>query len=843
MLVVPQKKAVVVRVREPQQLLTLIPKAKLLHVQGKDFVAIPHRLDETRVLSNIGINAPSPIRYHYNWSGLYTPFKAQLDTADFLSLRPRAYVLSEMGCVDASTEYLSPTGWKRIDQYDGGKVAQYVPETGQAEFVEPTEYVKKPCSDMIRFKTARGIDQLLSPEHRVLYVDHKGDKKVAQAWEVLDAHRANALGWKGRIITTFDTDGGSGIPLTAAQLRVQVAVLADGHFSPSNTTRCTVRLKKQRKKDRMRGLLQAAGIEWKEREEPDIGFTVFSFYAPIREKSYAGWAWLATRDQLTVIADECGYWDGSKRKAGATDFYTNDKASADFIQYAFSATGKTAALHTNVRQNGDVEYVVHARGKAALLYVCGQTDEGVKTETVYEEPSLDGFKYCFMVPSTFLVLRRNGCVFMTGNTGKSMSSLWAFDYLRSIGAVKKMLVVCPLSTMERTWADEVFKHFPHLDAAVLYGSRAKRRALLAQDHDIYIINHDGLQIILEDMAKRPDIDLIVLDEISQAARNASTDRWKFINTLVNKQIDGCRWCWGMTGTPTPNAPTDAWAQCRIVTPSSVPPYFGRFKDQVMKQVNNFLWVARPNAMETVYGVMQPSIRFSRAECVDLPPTLYQTRTVAMTATQAKAYKDMMTKLSFQAAQGEVLAVNEAVKASKLVQIAAGVAYDDKGNEVVTDATPRLEVVEEVVAAAEGKTIVFVPFVSSVHYVSDYLRSKGISTECIYGEVSKAKRDEIFSNFQCSDDPRVLVAQPAAMSHGLTLVAANTIVWYAPIFSNDIYEQACARITRPGQTRNTLIVNIEGSPIETRAYERLRNKQRMQGILLSMVEDSRVETLT
>lgn len=525
MLVIPERKAVVVRVRDPNRILTLIPKSKILHVDGKDFVAIPHKVDETRVLSNIGINAPSPIRYHYNWSGMYTPFKAQLDTADFLSLRPRAYVLSEMG------------------------------------------------------------------------------------------------------------------------------------------------------------------------------------------------------------------------------------------------------------------------------------------------------------------------------TGKSMSSLWTFDYLRSIGKVHKALVICPLSTMERTWADEIFKHFPHLNAAVLHGTRAKRLALLDErDIDVYIINHDGLQIVAGELAKRPDIDLVILDEISQAARNASTDRWKIINTIVNKQVDGTRWCWGMTGTPTPNAPTDAWAQCRIVTPSTVPPYFGRFKDQVMKQVNNFLWVARPNAMDAVYSVMQPSIRFSRAECVDLPETTYQTRTVPLSATQKKAYKDMMATLSYQAAQGQVLAVNEAVKASKLVQIACGVAYDDQGNEVTTDATPRLEVVDEIVDGAEGKTIVFVPFVSSVHLVADYLRSKGKTVECIYGEVSKHERDRIFGEFQNLSDPKVLVAQPAAMSHGLTLVAANTIVWYAPIFSNDIYEQACARITRPGQTRNTLIVNIEGSPIEQRAYERLRNKQKMQGILLSMVEESRVETV-
>lgn len=520
MLVYPNKKALVVRSRDPQQLLTLIPTAKPMVVNGNTFVAVPHRLDEVRVLSNLGMNPPSPIRYHYNWSGTYTPFKAQMDTAEFLTMRPRAYVLNEMG------------------------------------------------------------------------------------------------------------------------------------------------------------------------------------------------------------------------------------------------------------------------------------------------------------------------------TGKTLASLWAYDYLRMLGVRRKMLVVCPLSTMERTWADEVFRHFPHLDCTVLYGDRKRRRALLAQDADIYVINHDGLQIILEDLKDRDDIDIIISDEIAQAARNASTDRWKYLNTVINKQGGGTRWCWGMTGTPTPNAPTDAWAQCRLVTPSSVPHYYGRFKDKVMKQVNNFLWVARPNAMELVYEAMQPSIRFSREECVDLPPCLFQTRHVAMTKEQTQAYKDMMTKLAFQASAGQVLAVNEAVKASKLVQIACGVAYDVDGNEVALDSKPRLEVVKQIVEESDGKVIVFVPFVSSVSHVAKYLELQGITVECIYGEVSKHERDRIFAAFQNSDDPRVLVAQPAAMSHGLTLTAANTIIWYAPIFSNDIYDQACARITRPGQKRSQLIVNIEGSPIEQKTYDRLKNKQKMQGILLSMVEDAR-----
>ena len=417
-------------------------------------------------------------------------------------------------------------------------------------------------------------------------------------------------------------------------------------------------------------------------------------------------------------------------------------------------------------------------------------------------------------------------------SGKTLSTLWAYDYLRSQGKVKRMIVSAPLSTLERTWADEIFKNFPHLEYSVLHGSRDKRIKLLNQHADIYLINHHGMKIIADAMKDRDDIDLVAIDEIAQAGRNASTDIWKSHNQVCNRQVP--RQVWGLTGTPTPNSPTDAWAQCRLIVPSNVPPYFNRFKDQVMKQISQYVWVPKPNATEVVKEVMQPAIRFALEDCTDLPECIYQTREVQLTVDQQAAYKEMLTKLKTEVDGGEVLAVNEAVKVSKLVQIACGVAYSAKGEEVTLAAEPRLELVREVVEDAGAKTIVFVPFVSSVKLVADYLRRFNISVECIDGSVSKTQRDDIFTAFQKREDPRVLVAIPSTMSHGLSLIAANTIVWYAPVTSNDVYEQACARVRRPGQKHTQLIVNIEGTAVERKMYDRLQKKSKMQGILLDLV---------
>ena len=426
-------------------------------------------------------------------------------------------------------------------------------------------------------------------------------------------------------------------------------------------------------------------------------------------------------------------------------------------------------------------------------------------------------------------------------TGKSLASLWAYDYLRKVGKVNKALIVSSLSTLERTWADELFRHFPHLECAVLHGSAAKRKKLLALDVNVYIINHDGLEIVVDELKDRPDIDLVMLDEIAQAARNASTDRWKALNAVINKQHP--RLAWGMSGTPTPNGPLDAWAQCKLLVPERVPPYFNRWRDATMRQVGQFNWLPRDGAMETVREAMQPAIRFTRAECVDLPPMTYETRQVELTPQQSKAYREMLNTMRTEAENGSILAVNEAVKMSKLVQIACGVAYSTAGEEVSIAASPRHRAVLDVLEEAEGKVIVFVPFVSSVNSVANAVRAAGYSAEIIHGGVNKNERDRIFSAFQKSDDLRVIVAQPAAMSHGLTLTAANTIVWYAPITSNETFEQACGRISRPGQKRNTFIIMLEGTPVERRIYTRLRNKQKMQGALLDEIKAQRHEVIS
>ncbi|MEM5400788.1 DEAD/DEAH box helicase [Paraburkholderia unamae] len=437
--------------------------------------------------------------------------------------------------------------------------------------------------------------------------------------------------------------------------------------------------------------------------------------------------------------------------------------------------------------------------------------------------------------ATFLSQHTRAYLLNGMGTGKTNTSLWAYDYLRSVRAVRRVLVVAPLSTLERTWADTVFRIFPHLSYAVLHGSAQRRRKLLKAEHDIYIVNHHGLKVIANDLKERNDIDLVIVDELA-VFRNNQTDLWKNLNVVLNKQCP--RRAWGLTGAPTPNEPTDAWAQCKLINPThpDLPKYFSGFRERSMNQIDQYTWRAKPTANDEVQKIMQPSIRYSLDDCTDLPESVLIDREVELTDEQKLAYDQMLRKLAAEHANGEITAANQAVKVGKLVQIGCGVAYDAQGDHVTMDCSSRINELIEIIEESEGKVLVFAPFTGVIEHIAAELRKRW-EIGVVHGGVGKDARDLIFRRFQDKQDPmHVIVANPGTMSHGLTLTAATTTCWYAPINSADTYTQANARVRRPGQTKASLIVRMSASPAERKIYGRLDGKIEMQDLLLDLIKE-------
>ena len=417
--------------------------------------------------------------------------------------------------------------------------------------------------------------------------------------------------------------------------------------------------------------------------------------------------------------------------------------------------------------------------------------------------------------SEFLVNNRKAFCFNEQGTGKTASVIWAVDYLMQLGLVKRVLVICPLSIMKSAWQQDLFKFAIHRTVSVAYGAAKKRKEIVNAGNEFVIINFDGVGIVKKEIMDG-GFDLVVVDEAS-AYKNNKTERWKDLRDLM-KVIKGL---WMLTGTPAAQSPVDAFGLARLVNPTAVPLYVSHFKDQVMQKVSDYRWIPRPEAKGIVHKALQPAIRFEKKDCLDLPPVTFIDRDAPLTPQQLVYYKKLKQEMLIEADGEEISAVNAAVKINKLLQISGGAVYTDTHEVIEFDVSSRLKVVHEVVDETSNKVLVFVPFTHTIELLEKYLTKHGITSEVINGSVSVNRRTDIVTHFQNNEQPKVLIIQPQAASHGLTLTAADTIIWYAPCTSVETYLQANARIDRPGQVNAMTIVHLSGSQVERRMYSLLR----------------------
>lgn len=421
-----------------------------------------------------------------------------------------------------------------------------------------------------------------------------------------------------------------------------------------------------------------------------------------------------------------------------------------------------------------------------------------------------------LTTTQFLVENPRSFCFNEAGTGKTSSVIWATDYLMNEGLIKRVLVICPLSIMYSAWQSDIFKTAMHRKSAVAYGSSSKRAKVINGDYDYVIINYDGVGVVAKEILGK--FDLIVVDE-ANAYKTTTTLRWKTLRTLLLPETG----IWMLTGTPASQSPVDAYGLAKLVCPLNVPKFYGTWRDHVMIQTSKFKWMPRPGAKDLVYRALQPAIRFTKKECLDLPEVMYQYRSAPLTAQQQKYYISLKNEMLIKAAGEKISAVNAAAMLSKLLQISGGAVYTDDRQVVEFDVSHRLRVLDEVMIETSNKVLVFVPYGHTIQLVHAHLIKGGYSAEIIEGDVSAARRTAIFSAFQTSDHPRVLVIQPQAASHGVTLTAADTVVFWSPVMSVETYIQCIARIDRVGQNNKMTVIHLEGSEVERRMYRMLENK--------------------
>jgi SNF2 family DNA or RNA helicase len=450
-----------------------------------------------------------------------------------------------------------------------------------------------------------------------------------------------------------------------------------------------------------------------------------------------------------------------------------------------------------------------------------------------------GYDYCGGTPfdiqkKTVELLTDNPRCYVLNSmgTGKTKAALWAFDYLRRRGSAHKLLVVAPLSTLTFTWAREIMETVPHYKVGLLHASSKNKRLEVLDDKtvDIYIINHDGVGLLVHELVSRKDIDVLCIDELA-VFRNKSQRTKAMAHLAAAKGI-----VWGMTGSPTPNAPTDVWNQAKVITPHTVPKFFGQFRDLVMLKVSQFKWVAKKDANQKAMAALQPQVRFTLDDIMELPSFVSRQQQTEMGKHQAEVYKAIRLAAYAETQQGTITAANAGAIVNKLLQISLGWVYKSNGSEVTLDGTDRLDSLVDVIQSGSHKTIVYVPYKHALRGVVERLTADGISVEQVDGETTPKDRNRIFNAFQREAEPVVLAAHPKCVAHGVTLTAADTIVWFGPMASSEIYEQANARIRRVGQQHKQLFLHFWATPMERRIYSLLTKKILQQDDLLKLLED-------
>ena len=412
-------------------------------------------------------------------------------------------------------------------------------------------------------------------------------------------------------------------------------------------------------------------------------------------------------------------------------------------------------------------------------------------------------------------------------TGKSAAVAWAADYLMTKKLVSRVLIICPMSIMDTAWRADLFRTVMHRKVALASGSRQRRIDVINGDYEFVIINFDGVKIVRDELAAG-GFDLIVVDEAS-FLKNVQTDRWKAVNSLIKPETR----LWLLTGTPAAQSPTDAYGLAKLVDSSKVPRFFGAFRDRVMTKVTQFKWRPRLDAQEIVHSVLQPAIRYTKEQCLDLPDLLYSTRDVPMTAQQTKYYETLRKQMLAVAAGEEISAVNAASKLTKLLQVASGSAYTDSREVIEFDVRNRFEELLGIINSTDHKVIVFALFRHSLERLAQDLAKEGITSGALHGGVSAGDRAQTVKAFQTEDNPRVILAQPQAAAHGLTLTRADTIVWWSPVPSAELYIQGNARAHRAGQRNPVTVVRLQGSPVERRMYQLLDGKLDLHDGLLEL----------
>jgi superfamily II DNA or RNA helicase len=801
-----ENKALLFRTRNPAKY-SIIPKHKVLEADddGIHEVAVYWGLDEARVLHNLGVkNVPSPIVGRYQWPGRYKPMQHQIDTAAFLTMHRRAFCFNDPGTGKTmsalwAADYLIEKGYVR-------RVLVLCPlSIMQSAWMQDLNNAIMHRSAIVAHHTqsSRRIE-MIQQDYTFVITNYDGLALVAP--EIIRDGRFDLVIVDECFVagTLVSTPQGK---RPIEQLRAGDKVLtSDGVARIKRLVRNTAEHLVEVKLGNGKTIRCTP-------EHPfftDVGWVCAKNLAGRRLISNAELSGLRTGVSPSTLQSDMGYgeqppdWTDLLKILRTEEVASTESQQESLYKLSARATGQSYETEDGrapkeiIGDSQNERAQTKSAGWERNRYdICGADCPHCIAKSVgMELPDSVGYEAARLSHELQARLRMAGNEIGFGSGRQQPHSESAKGARPQEGG-----------EVGTTWVESV--------------SYIKCDSLV----DVFNLEVEGTPNYF--------VGDHWLVHNCNAYKNATTNRWKALASIIKPET----YLWMMTGTPASQSPVDAYGLAKLVNPGGVPKYLSAWRDQTMHKITQFKWAPKPNAAELVFEALQPAIRFTKAQCLDLPPVITVTRDVPMTPQQSKYYRLLKEQMMVKAAGETISAVNAGVAVSKLLQISCGAAYTDDREVVEFDASPRLAVLEEVLQETKRKVLIFAMFRSSIDAVAAYLNKKGYPTEQIQGDVSPAKRTRIIHDFQNTDNVRVLVLQPAAAAHGLTLTAADTVIFYGPLMSVEMYTQCIARADRKGQDSDKVtVVHLQSSHIEREMFKAMNSKVSEHALLVNLFNE-------
>lgn len=427
----------------------------------------------------------------------------------------------------------------------------------------------------------------------------------------------------------------------------------------------------------------------------------------------------------------------------------------------------------------------------------------------------------------FIVSRRVSALFLDCGLGKTVITLTAiWELLLDYFEIRRVLVIAPLRVSRDTWRGELEKwdHLSGIKMSLVLGSEKERRAALEKQADIYVVNRENVEWLVENY--RWDFDMVVIDELS-SFKSHKAKRFKAlkkVRPMVKRII-------GLTGTPAPNGLIDLWAEIGILDMGQrLGRFIGGYRERFFVPDKRsremvFSYKPREGAEEMIYVLISDiCISMKAADYLEMPECIYNRVEVAMNEKEMKLYGQLEKDMLLPFADGDIDAVNAAALSGKLMQMANGAVYDENGN-VKHIHDRKLEALEDLVEAANGK-----PVLIAYWYQHDLDRIKKRTGAVALDTAEDMQRWN-------AGEIQVAVIHPASAGHGLNLQAGgSTLIWFGLTWSLELYQQTNARLWRQGQKETVVIHHLVAKDtLDEKVMAALEKKDCGQSALVEAVK--------